>query len=499
MKRCVLCAQVQHETNSFSRQMTGLNAFRQRDYTLGPAILDAYRGTNTEMAAFIAAAERYGWDLVPLVAAEATPSGPVTVDAYAHFTDLLLDAVAEHAPDAILLALHGAMAAENEPDADGVLASRLRAALPPSAALVVSLDMHANVSDRLAGAADAIVTYRTYPHQDLAETGDRAAVLLERAFSTGSRPTSRVWRLPLLDGCDNGRSGGTVMPRLLDHARSAERGDIWSLSVFPGFAWADAAHAGPSVVVSGQGIGREPPDVVRRLLSEIWRTRDMRSIAVRTPEEAVDRAIAIARQGGHAVLADFADNPGGGGYGDGTALLALLIRAGQRAACAPIWDPEAAARAAAGGVGSRLRLEFGGKTDARFGGGPLSADVEVIGLGDGRFVCEGPMWRGRAIEIGPVATLRIGTVDVLVASRRMQVTEPAYFRCGGIEPTDHGILLLKSHQHFRAAFEPIADEILYPDAGGLVSFDYRALPYRRVRRPIWPLDDVDSFNVDLLT
>jgi microcystin degradation protein MlrC len=189
------------------------------------------------------------------------------------------------------------------------------------------------------------------------------------------------------------------------------------------------------------------------------------------------------------MLADFADNPGGGGYGDSTRLLGAMIEAGiENAGFATIYDPEAAKICTEAGVGASVALALGGKVDPRYGE-PLRVSGKVEKLTDGRFAFDGPMMRGTRCAMGPTAVLRVGGIDIVVASGRYQAFDQQFFKHAGIDPAGKAVLAVKSAHHFRAAFGPIAGEILVVDSGdGLTSRNYRELPYRKVRRPIYPLD-----------
>lgn len=491
MTKRILCAQIKHETNSFSPLPTGLDAFARRDLYFGDAALAANAGTATEVGAFIDAAAEYGWTLVPAVAADATPGGLVTADAWQRFADALVETAQTHGPfDGFLISLHGAMIAEGRPRADADLLAALRGAIGRAPVGIATFDLHGNIDGSTAQHLDGLTVYRTYPHVDVYECGREAAGLLKRALDTGTRPRLVIRQRPLLDGCDHGRSSGALMPRLIelgDRLRPQE-GDV--VAVFAGFPWGDVPHAGPSVAVTTTGAAAAAVSAAEQLLDEIWRTRATTSLAGVAPAAAVATADVLAMSGRRAVIADFSDNPGGGGQGDATALLRAIIGApGPAVAVASMWDPATVERAEGAGVGSLFDICLGGSLP-EFGGPPIEARAEVLALGPGAFKCEGPIARGKTLDLGRIATLRIGRADIIVASNRFQVTDRNHFRVGGLDPLAYPVLVVKSLQHFRAAFEPIADQIIFADSGALVSRDFQRFPYRQVRRPVWPLDDL---------
>lgn len=488
----VLVAQIVHETNTFSRLLADEEAFRRRELILGEDIRDAFANTASELGAFMAAGRRYGWEIVPAVAAEATPSGPVTRTAWQMLLAEVLGRLRRDGPWAgILLALHGAMVAEHDEDADGAIVAAIREIVGPDLPIVATLDLHANVSGRLAGLVQGLIAYRTYPHVDQFERGEDAAALLQQVLQTGRRPRVVLRRGALLDGCDHGRSSGSLMPHLLDIAARRTVGNLAWISLQAGFPWADVPHAGPSVAVTHWEDTAAAEDAAGTLMDAIWQHREESSLQMLSPSEALARARAIVGAGGRVVLADGGDNPGGGGYGDATNLLRALIAADLgRLVFAPIWDPGAATVAAAAGLGSRVRLAIGGNWDSSRGGASLAIEAAVIWAGEASFTCDGPVMRGRRLSLGTSAVLRAGSADIVVTSNRAQVTDRNYLRCVGLHPEDYQVIGIKSFQHFRADFAPIADLVLVVDGGGVITQNLRALGYRRIRRPIWPLDDV---------
>lgn len=479
-----------HETNTFSKTPADLDAFRARRFFEGADIFPNYAGTNSELAAFMDAAERYGWALVPTIATQAMPSGPVTAEAFNYVRDRILATLADGPYDAILLALHGAMVSEAGEDGEGTLLQSIRDMAGPSIPIAVTLDLHANVTINMARLADIMVSYRTYPHIDQYETGKVAADLLARTLDGEIRPQVLLGKREMLDGADHGRTPGGPMRDLLPMARrlEAEEPGVLAISINGGFPWADTLETGPSVIAVVDGETRRHHDIVEDMTKLIWDRRNELSIRLID----IDAAVQLAQESNSGnkpiVLAEFSDNPGGGGYGDATRLLEALIRGNVgNAAFSLIVDPDAAEKLYAAGCGADMEVTLGGRQDTAFGA-PLQLAGRVIAVSEGDMVHDGPMNRGVAINLGKSALFRSGGIDIVVTSRKAQAYDLQHFRFLGAEPTAYDVLVVKSAHHFRAAFEPIARAVELVDAGGLTSRNYRDLPYRRVRRPVYPLD-----------
>ena len=491
MSKTVLIASLMHETNTFSRQPTGLEEFRRRYDHRGDAVPKAFRGTSTELGAFLAAADKYGWTLRHPVAASATPAGKVTKSAWEELSGALLAGL-DGKVDGVLLALHGAMVTETEDDAEGALLARIRTKIGPAVPIAITLDLHANVTELMAEHANIIIAYRTYPHVDQFARGMQAADLMQRAMAGEIRPRTVVARRPTLDGVSHGRttSPGPMTEMLQRADRCEQEPGVLIVSVHAGFAWADIRDAGPSVSVTGDGDDPKYRAIAEAMMDEVFRTRRQSGVTFYSVDEAIEVAETPERSGKPLILADATDNPGGGGYGDATNLLAKMISARlANAAFAPISDPAAVKECFAAGEGARLSLEIGGKIDPTYGP-PIRVTGTVRHLGNGDYVCDGPMWKGLKMSMGDCAVLRVLGVDVVLATNRFQITDFQQFLSVGIDPTTKAVIGLKSSQHFRAAFEPIARKVLIVDSGALTTPDYKKFTYKKLRRPIWPLDEV---------
>jgi microcystin degradation protein MlrC len=493
MARKVLIAGFKHETNTFSRLPTTIADYESRAAHRSAAIATAYSGTNTEVAAFLDGCKRYGWEPILTVVADATPSGKLTRDCYEAFAGEIVEAARRETPDAVLLNLHGAMVAEHQDDGEGELIARVRTALGKGAVIGVTLDLHANVTQRMAEEADILVSYRTYPHIDTYTIAVECVDLVARTLAGEIRPVTVVCRGAEIVGLDGGRttSPGPMTEGLAMAAKLRAEPGILSVSLNAGFFKADIAEVGPSVVIVGEGDRTALAVRARPLLAHIEATRHISTVRYATVADAIAIARAKGKPGAPVVLADYADNPGGGGYSDSTGLLRGVLAAGiESAAISPIFDPAAAAACHKAGLGAMLTLAVGGKIDPELAP-PAHVTGTVTHLSDGRFTITGPMMTGMQVDMGPTATLKVGGVEIVIGSKRFQNYDLGYFRIGGIEPKDRAVLIVKSMQHFRAAYAPIASDIVVVDEGdGITSSDIKRLKFDKVARPVYPLDEM---------
>jgi microcystin degradation protein MlrC len=489
----VLTARFMHETNTFSRVPTDMAAFRRRDFHLENEIPAAFRGTRSAFGATFEAADKFGWTLVHPVSANPNPSGTVTDDAFEEVTGMIIGAVDAKGPiDGTLLHLHGAMVSNSHEDAEGEFLARLRGRLGPEAPIVVTLDLHANVTQRMADNANVLIAYRTYPHIDQYERAWQGAELLERAMQGEIRPRTVIARRPMLYGLDHGRTQRGPMAELIARGEALEaKGAALVVSICAGFSRANIRDVGPSVTVTVDGNIQRGQAIADEFMDYTWQTRDFTTVKLRSVAEVV----ALAREGKTGdkplVVADYTDNPGGGGYGDATAFLKGLVEGGvESVAFHAICDPEAVQEGMRAGVGTKTTLTLGGKTDPAMGGGPLSLGGEVVCLTNGRFIAYGPMGGGVERDYGPSMVFRVGGIDIIVVTNNGQAVDLGQFTSLGIDPTRYRTVAVKSMQHFRAAFEPIAREVVLVDTGALCSEIYTPELFTRVRRPIWPLDQI---------
>ncbi len=498
MAFCVLTGFISHETATFSRRPTTLENFENDLLLFGDEIAAKTASSNLEPAGMQKAAERFDWHLIYTVAATATPSGPVERDLWALCADRLLHTADQekHRIDGVLLNLHGAMATVDDYDAEGLLLQQLRACLGPDIPLAVTLDLHANVTDRMVDNGDIFCAYRTYPHVDQIATVMRAAAILERTMRREITPRTRLARRAMVTGLDHGRTTTeNPMTQLLAQADALEDQDdsLLTISLCAGFPLTDLEQAGPSVTITTDGDNLSYAAMADHFMDFAWQHRHFDSntyLSVAACMAVLNQARQdpAAAGSGPIVIADHADNPGAGAYGDSTHLLKGLLDAKiGTAAFGSLYDPAAAAQLIAAGEGAELSLFIGGKTDPRYGP-PLFATGRVEHITSGHYLAGGPYAQGTWQNLGPTVVFRIATIDVLITSNCVQVTELETFTHAGIDPRRRDVIVVKSMQHFRAAFEPIARQVLIVDCGALATEDITKLPYKFLRRPIFPLD-----------
>lgn len=490
MARRILIAEFMHETNTFSVQLTGIDRFEASGVYENDAVRAELAGTRTAMGAAFEAGTKYGWDLVHPLVAHTNPSGRVTDEAFERYAGKIV--AASQGVDGILLHLHGAMATESSDDGEGELLARLRRAVGPNVPIVAILDLHATLTALMADNANALISYRTYPHVDMYERTWQGATLLQRMLDENLLPVTVVARRPILYALDGGRSTSPPVIELLRRGDEIEAsGEALVVSLQAGFSSADVHDIGPSVAVSA--LTREKAaEVAERLMDYVWEQRRASTISFEPLADAIAKAKAgEGKPGKPLVISDYSDNPGSGAYGDATNLLKAVLDADlQNVGFHAICDAEAALAAQAISVGNRGRIRLGGKVDPSAGGGPLDLDVHVVALTDGHFICYGPMAGGAWRNYGLSALLRVGGVEIVVITHNGQATDLAQFTSLGVDPTRKSTLIVKSMQHFRAAFQPIAREVVEVDTGALSTRNFKERPYRHVRRPIYPLDDI---------
>ncbi len=475
-----------HETNTFAPSKAEYDGFIHGGgwppMVTGAAVVEKIRDINVGLAGFVAEAEARDWELVPTIWCACSPSAHVREDAYERIAKVIVDGIAAAGHlDGVYLDLHGAMVTEHFDDGEGELLARVRKVIGPDLPLVVSLDLHANITPAMMEHADALVAYRTYPHIDMADTGRAAARQMALLLGTKRRFAKAFRQLPFLIPISWQCTDMEPCKSIYAHLATLESEAVPTLSFAPGFPAADFPDCGPVVIAYGatQADADKAANTVVGLIADQENAFDGHIYA---PDEGVVYAMARAATATRPiVIADTQDNPGAGGDSDTTGMLRALLKNGaKKAAIGVIVDPDSALAAHAAGAGNTVTLALGGKSGIP-GDEPLRETFVVEKISDGRFIAPGPYFGGSEMNLGPSACLRIGGVRIVVGSRKAQLADQAMFRFVGIEPTEQSILVNKSSVHFRADFEPIAEEIIVCAAPGAMPADTAALPWTRLR------------------
>ena len=488
----ILIAGYQHETNTFAPSLADWAAFQTGEnfpaYVRGQAMVQQLTGLNIPIGGFIDAAMREGWQLVPSAWAGATPSSYVTRDAFERISAAILEdvrAAMVQGLDGVYLDLHGAAVAEHADDSEGELIARIRALVGPRVPIVASLDLHANVTQRMLAQSDGLVAYRTYPHIDMADTGERAARLLRERLRSGRKAEMQAQRLPFLIPLNAQSTWMSPAREVYEALSDIEAQTGCMLSFCMGFPASDFAECGPVV----WGHGGSVQQAVERLHARAGEPRQWRPDFL-PAHEAVQQALAVAEnQSAPVVIADTQDNPGAGGDSNTTGMLHALLQQGAgrqwpgQVALGLLYDPEAARKAHEAGVGAVLELALGQAVPTFTGQSsdpPLQGRFVVRALGEDVCEIKGPMMTGVKVRIGPCACLEIDGVLIAVASGKMQMLDRELFRAVGIQPEQMKILVVKSSNHFRADFTPIASRVLVAKAAGPMAADPGDLPWKKL-------------------
>ncbi len=485
-------AMMKHETNTFSPIRTDWRRFEEWGAYFGTDARRAYEGTAMPFGAYLKLAREVGAEVVTPVAAEAMPSGPVEKAAYESMVTPILEAVRAGC-DAAFLDLHGAMVAESTPDGEGTLLESLRA-IAPNLPIAVTCDLHANLTEAMVRNSTALIGYKTYPHVDMEVVGERVGRILLRALKGEVRPVMGWDRRPLLAQTLRMGTDDEPFRTLIRLAREEESKGMLAATVFGGFPLADFADAGMSAISIADRDREAASASARRLMEAAWEQRQELLYRPEPLLQAVARAKAIRQ--GPVLLLDHADNVGSGGTEDVMTVIAEVLRQGlDDVAVAAVWDPAAVQQMAKAGVGARVTLELGGRTEmpsVKLEGKPLTITGRVRALTDGEWVVRGPMYTGVTVRMGPTAVLDTGKMQIVVVSRHHEPWDIGVFTSVGIDPRAKRYLLLKSRIHYRAGFAPVGRATITRDGEGVTSSDQSRRDYVRVGRPIFPLDRLNA-------
>jgi microcystin degradation protein MlrC len=491
----LLLAAYSHETNTFSPVPTRVERFCRDGGALlsGQAAIEFYRGTGTCMGGYLAVAEEIGADVVIPVCASAPPSGPVDSDAYETCSRMITDAVAKGGYDALWLDLHGAMVTDRFDDGEGELLRRIRA-IDPETPICVAYDMHANLFDAMVSNAQIVTGYQTYPHIDQRQTAERAARGLLRVMRGEVQPTAAWGSAPMLPHV---MAQGTLRAPNKDLqamcATWEASGRAIAASLFVGFPHADVPMAGLSAVVITDNDPRDAQAMVDQLLGFAWNARREFVFDIEPLEASVRRAKALGAPGRlPVVLLDHYDNCASGGTMDTTDVLREIIRQDlDDVVFFGIYDPDAVEHAVRAGVGATVTLSIGAKLampQLPVASTPLTVSGVVQTISSGSFRLKGGLTPGLQVYMGRTVVLDTGKVQIILLSRHIEPTAQEMLQVLGIDPSRKTFVAIKSRVHWRADLGKIARETVACAGVGVCTSDYGQLTFRKVRRPVFPLD-----------
>ena len=477
-----------HETNTYADDSSGRTPFSAFHTDRGQELLGASR-TRSGLGGILASCESIGALAAPLIWSATQPSGTIEHSAYVELKRMFLDSLEEAMSlsplDALSLDLHGAGVVQGIEDLEGDLGLSIRKVVGREVPIVVTLDLHAHISQVMVDVFDVMIGYRLYPHTDMWETGYEATQLIPSLLHKSLQPHTHVEYLPMLLPTSTTDAGHPAALMNEVTAKIEAWPGVVDCSVFHGFPYTDVSGNGVYVVTTTNGDPVTATSASQQAATWIWDHRDDFRIEQPTPEQAVQ--IASSHLLRPVVINETSDNCGAGAPGDGTHLLRAMLDAKlTEAVFGFICDPEVAQQAHNAGVGTTIHVRLGGKHGSLHGE-PIEADAYIKSLTDGRFVLTA-MSAGDTRSIGLAARLVIDGVDVIVGSARMQTFDPELFLLHGIDVLRYQTVALKSSQHFRAGFRDLAARIVTADSPGLSTLRVDAFERHQSTRPLWPID-----------
>ena len=495
----IACLGMMHETNTFQTVPTTYEAFERFELLRGDEITAQHATANSTISGFFEGAGRYEFDLVPLLHAFTGPTGTVTKDAFDRIVGEMLDMLRAAGPfDGILLGQHGAAVSEEFPDMDGEIARRVREVVGADTPVVMCLDLHSNITRAMVENVDATVVYRTNPHLDPKARAVEASEILVQTIRGDVKPVQWIEQLPMVINISKQATELEPMKSVMDDVRAViERPGIISASCGQGYPYADVIEMGVSFIVISDGDIDAARDAAQWLAGRAWERRALFGNDTPTPSEALAAAINAPSEGGPSVIMDMGDNVGGGGSADSTHLLAEAQRQGASELLMSLFDPESVQMCIAAGPGADVTLKVGGKTDDLHGV-PIEVSGRVRAITDGRFEEPTPIHGGfRFFDYGPTVALDLeptgglgkGNTLLLHTERGIGNMTREQMYSIGIFPERYRIVIAKGVVSPRAAYEPIAREIILADTPGVSSADLSTFNFEHRRRPLYPFEE----------
>jgi microcystin degradation protein MlrC len=481
------------ETNSFNpRPMLAASL----DVTSGTDVIMRWRNTGMPLGGALKVLDQPSVELLGLVAVCGVSGGPLEDRAFKDLSDRFLSESCRIHLDAVYLDLHGALMSESSADVTGSLLRKLRQVLPPGTLIGVSLDSHANITEAIVSSVDVLVGFKTYPHQDYAATGAQAAKLILRALSGEIRPIIRVAKIPMIQPPETSSTFEGPMADLVeDLNRRRQKSEILDGTFFYAQPWLDNPLHGSAVTVTTDNDPDLAEKLVRHAAEAWWRKRAEFTPTLLSPREAINRA--LKHPSPSVMLSEAADAINSGAVGDNPTLIRELVETPDLpSALTFTCDPVLVGKIDRCPDGSKVQVTFGEETDRRFAS-PFSCHALIERRAAGRFRLEGTYFNGLEQDMGGAVVLQIGKTRILVARCPVFCSEPALYRCAGLEPSEYKMIGIKSPASFRPNFLSISSFAFMVDVRGASSANLPSLPWKAVRRPLYPLDQSTPYEIDI--
>jgi microcystin degradation protein MlrC len=482
------------ETNSFSTYKTDLQCFKEREYLIGEEVISSNSNKATEIGAFVKVADEEGIELLPILSAHANPGGLVTVETYQKIKKLFFDKLEKIGQfDGVLLALHGAMAVEGLDDPEGDFLESIRTRVGKNIPIVSSFDLHANFTKKMMDNLNAAVGYDAHPHIDIFETGEKAIRTIISIIKKEIKPSMAMVRLPMITATSD-----TIRPPLrevIKIAKDLEKEEgVLLTSIFAVQPWLDLYDTGYSVVVTTNDNQELAQHKANDIAQKLWESRKEFTANEITVEEAIDRIRKI--EGCPIVCSDVANSPSGGAAADNTFVLKKFIDMNIGFPVAlTITDPESVKKCIQKGVGESIEIEVGSKIDKDFSK-PLSVRGYIKSISDGKYKNKGKFLPGTDQNMGKTVVLIINkNIYLVITELKAMTVDPEQFISIGILPEEMKVIIVKSISDFKANYGAFAKEIIMLSTPGPCSSDLLGLPFKNIKRPMFPWDQMDDYVI----
>lgn len=485
----IAIGKISQESNSFNPMRTGMKEFENSGYAKGKNVLKNF-GRTSEIGGFVSGTGEWKEkvELFPLIRAHAPPQGPLRKGALARIeADLKERLQLSSFLDGVLLSLHGSLLAEGEADVDGRILKIVKGIIGPKTPLVATLDLHANVTERMVENADMLVAFHTAPHLDIFETGKRAASLLYRMISKNVFPKACWTKIPMIIPSEKHNVFSSPMKDLFDLVHKAEEDEsVWSVSLCVAQPWLDVPEHGWSVICWGENEKRLR-EYTEKIALKSWKMRKMFNVRREPPKQAVQKSLSF--KGKPVIIADGADATNSGAPGDSTILLKEFLRESpQEKILLTLVDPEVVRKSIKVGVGEKLKTLIGGKRDNLFSD-PVEIEAEVQTIFSGKYTLSGHGGKNLPVNTGKTVVLKCGEIYIVVSEFPPPGGHPIVYRSAGLEPKEAKVVVVKSPAGFRADYKSFAAKIILADTAGLASPHYTHIPYKTDRNSFYPWHD----------